>query len=121
MISLPYVVGLIAVVVLPVLRPPLGICAIILTLPFAFVFHLVRRYQDESNLLGPVVMNPDILLILVGSLALLLGFMARRRGLVRTGLDIPIAIFLLGSLVSLAFSPNLLISSRVLFCVITSA
>jgi putative inorganic carbon (HCO3(-)) transporter len=115
MVSLLFIVGLIAALVLPALRPHLGVSAILLALPFAFTLHLIRRYQDETNLLGYIAINPDTLLILVGSFALLLGLLAWRKGVVRTGMDIPIGIFLLGSLISLVFSPNLLISARVVF------
>ena len=115
MVSLVFVFGLIGALVLPAFKPHLGVSAIILTLPFAFILHLIRRYQDESNLLGYIAINPDTLLVLVGSFVLLMGLLAWRKGLVHTGVDIPIAIFLLGSLISLGFSNDLLISSRVVF------
>ncbi|MFC1935226.1 O-antigen ligase family protein [Chloroflexota bacterium] len=115
MLSGLYIGGLIAAAVLSVLRPHLGVCTLILTLPFALLLHLNLRGLGQSEILGFVVMNPEIFLILVTSLAILVGLWTRREGLVRTRLDIPISIFLLGSLISLFYSPDISLSARVLF------
>ena len=115
MTSLLYVMGMIGVIVLATLRPPLVLPTFLLTMPIALLLHLELRFMGLSDLFGYVVVNPEIYLVLATFVAVLMGLWVKKRRLVRTALDIPMAIFVLGSLFAVVYSPDFLYSLRVVF------
>lgn len=115
MLYLFYIMGLIGAVVLSVLKPHLGMYAFLLTLPVALLLHVTMRFQGWADSFSYVAMNPEILLVLVTLFSIMVGLLVRNWRPVRTRLDIPIAVFLLGSVIALFNSPGFLLSSRTVF------
>ena len=114
MVSLIYGIGLVAVLISSAIRPHLGICAMILTLPFAFLLHINLRSTTDTNSFGYIVINPEIVLIFATATAVFTGLLLKNKGPVFTKIDIAMAIFLGGSLIALLVSPDISHSSKVL-------
>ena len=114
MVSLIYGIGLVAVLISSTIRPHLGICAMILTLPFAFLLHINLRSATDTNSFGYIVINPEIVLIFATSIAVFTGLLLKNKSPVFTKIDIAMAIFLGGSLIALLVSPDISHSSKVL-------
>jgi O-antigen ligase len=114
MVSLLFALGTLTVMISSAIRPHLGVCAMILTLPFAFLLHLNIRSSADTNGFGYIVISPEIVLVLITFIAVFMGLLIKKKGPVSNKIDIAIGIFLIGSLISFVNSPDLQHSSKIL-------
>jgi O-antigen ligase len=118
-IALMVVVGAVGVVVAAVRNVNWAFCVFLLVLPLALALHVAfRSEQLVGDGMGYIALNPETLLLLLTGAAVTLGLLARKEGLVRTKLDVPIAVFLVASIVSVFFSANPVHSSRMVFALV---
>ena len=116
LLLLATIVGLAGITLLSLHKTIWGLGAFVILLPISLALHVALRSSGIVNdEFGYLSLNPETILLLVTILAVAIGLLAGRKGLIGTKLDIPIAVFVLASGFSVIGSTNQHHSSRIVF------